>query len=316
MVVPEGFHVEVFASEPMVRQPVTACFDERGRAWVIEYLQYPQPGGPEARQGRPVPAHRVRPVPGASPARPSGGRPDQDPRGHRRRRQGRQGHGLRGGAEPGDGPGGRPRRGLRRAGALPALLSRREQGRQARRRPQGLALGVRPAGRARDGQLDAVGARRLALRRPGEHGDGPDPRHRVPARHLALSSPDRRVRALRRRGREHLGARLRQDGQRLRQQQRLLHRLPHGAGGVLRQGVRQARPLAQSEHVRLLPARSSTGARRRAGTSPREASSTKGTPTPTSSATPSSAATCCRTPSTGTSSKGSARPSRGGTAGR
>src|SRR5437588_12304568 len=45
MVVPEGFHVEVFASEPMIRQPLTACFDERGRAWVIEYLQYPHPAG-------------------------------------------------------------------------------------------------------------------------------------------------------------------------------------------------------------------------------------------------------------------------------
>ncbi len=45
MVVPEGFHVEIFAGEPMVRQPVTACFDERGRAWVIEYLQYPHPAG-------------------------------------------------------------------------------------------------------------------------------------------------------------------------------------------------------------------------------------------------------------------------------
>src|SRR6266478_1178691 len=45
MVVPEGFHVEVFASEPMVRQPLTVTFDERGRAWVIEYLQYPNPAG-------------------------------------------------------------------------------------------------------------------------------------------------------------------------------------------------------------------------------------------------------------------------------
>jgi putative membrane-bound dehydrogenase-like protein len=45
MVVPEGFHVEVFASEPMVRQPVTASFDERGRLWVVEYLQYPNPAG-------------------------------------------------------------------------------------------------------------------------------------------------------------------------------------------------------------------------------------------------------------------------------
>ncbi len=45
MVVPAGFHVEVFAAEPMVRQPVTACFDERGRLWVVEYLQYPNPAG-------------------------------------------------------------------------------------------------------------------------------------------------------------------------------------------------------------------------------------------------------------------------------
>src|SRR5277367_4150820 len=45
MVVPSGFHVEVFAAEPMVRQPVTACFDERGRLWVVEYLQYPNPAG-------------------------------------------------------------------------------------------------------------------------------------------------------------------------------------------------------------------------------------------------------------------------------
>lgn len=45
MVVPEGFHVEVVASEPMIRQPLSACFDERGRIWVIEYLQYPNPAG-------------------------------------------------------------------------------------------------------------------------------------------------------------------------------------------------------------------------------------------------------------------------------
>ncbi len=45
MVVPPGFHVEVFAAEPMIRQPVAACFDERGRTWVVEYLQYPNPAG-------------------------------------------------------------------------------------------------------------------------------------------------------------------------------------------------------------------------------------------------------------------------------
>jgi putative membrane-bound dehydrogenase-like protein len=45
MVVPEGFHVEVFASEPMIRQPLSASFDERGRVWVVEYLQFPHPQG-------------------------------------------------------------------------------------------------------------------------------------------------------------------------------------------------------------------------------------------------------------------------------
>jgi putative membrane-bound dehydrogenase-like protein len=45
MVLPPGFSAQVFASEPMIRQPVAACFDERGRMWVIEYLQYPNPAG-------------------------------------------------------------------------------------------------------------------------------------------------------------------------------------------------------------------------------------------------------------------------------
>jgi putative membrane-bound dehydrogenase-like protein len=41
----EGFKVQLFASEPMVRQPVTMTFDARGRMWVIQYLQYPTPAG-------------------------------------------------------------------------------------------------------------------------------------------------------------------------------------------------------------------------------------------------------------------------------
>ena len=45
MVLPPGFRAEVFASEPDIRQPVASCFDERGRLWVIEYLQYPNPAG-------------------------------------------------------------------------------------------------------------------------------------------------------------------------------------------------------------------------------------------------------------------------------
>ncbi|HUQ67896.1 MAG TPA: hypothetical protein VM165_00145, partial [Planctomycetaceae bacterium] len=43
--VPEGFQVELVASEPLVRQPVCIEFDDRGRLWVIQYLQYPNPEG-------------------------------------------------------------------------------------------------------------------------------------------------------------------------------------------------------------------------------------------------------------------------------
>jgi putative membrane-bound dehydrogenase-like protein len=47
MTVPEGFEVTLFASEPLVRQPVAMEFDDRGRMWVIQYLQYPNPEGLE-----------------------------------------------------------------------------------------------------------------------------------------------------------------------------------------------------------------------------------------------------------------------------
>lgn len=45
MTVPAGFQVELTASEPAVRQPVAIDFDERGRLWVMQYLQYPNPAG-------------------------------------------------------------------------------------------------------------------------------------------------------------------------------------------------------------------------------------------------------------------------------
>src|SRR5437899_10476350 len=45
MTVPAGFQVRLVASEPMVRQPVAIEFDDRGRLWVIQYLQYPNPAG-------------------------------------------------------------------------------------------------------------------------------------------------------------------------------------------------------------------------------------------------------------------------------
>ncbi len=45
MTVADGFAVHLVAAEPMVRQPVAIEFDDRGRLWVIQYLQYPNPAG-------------------------------------------------------------------------------------------------------------------------------------------------------------------------------------------------------------------------------------------------------------------------------
>lgn len=45
--VAEGLRVELFASEPEVRQPIFVKCDDRGRVWTIQYLQYPNPAGLE-----------------------------------------------------------------------------------------------------------------------------------------------------------------------------------------------------------------------------------------------------------------------------
>src|SRR5213594_5030509 len=45
MQVAEGFEVILVASEPEIRQPLSITFDERGRMWIIQYLQYPTPAG-------------------------------------------------------------------------------------------------------------------------------------------------------------------------------------------------------------------------------------------------------------------------------
>ena len=42
MTVPEGFSVEVVAAEPDLVNPVAMTFDERGRIWVTESLEYPR----------------------------------------------------------------------------------------------------------------------------------------------------------------------------------------------------------------------------------------------------------------------------------
>ena len=43
--VANGFRATMFASEPEIRQPILVKFDDRGRLWTIQYLQYPNPAG-------------------------------------------------------------------------------------------------------------------------------------------------------------------------------------------------------------------------------------------------------------------------------
>ena len=41
----DGLAMQVAAHEPAVAQPLNLYFDERGRMWVTQYLQYPFPAG-------------------------------------------------------------------------------------------------------------------------------------------------------------------------------------------------------------------------------------------------------------------------------
>ena len=40
MDIPEGFEVSIFAAEPDLAEPIAFCFDDRGRMWVVENLNY------------------------------------------------------------------------------------------------------------------------------------------------------------------------------------------------------------------------------------------------------------------------------------
>ena len=43
--VPDDLEIEIALAEPNISQPVFFNFDERGRMWVMNYLQYPYPAG-------------------------------------------------------------------------------------------------------------------------------------------------------------------------------------------------------------------------------------------------------------------------------
>ena len=112
IVIPEGFHVELFAAEPDIGgKPICMTWDERGRLWVCETVDYPNELQPARRRPRPhshlrrhrrrrpgrqvhrlrrklsIPtSHRPSPRRRHRPQRPA----DAVPEGHRRRRQGRR----------------------------------------------------------------------------------------------------------------------------------------------------------------------------------------------------------------------------------
>ena len=49
MTVPDGFEVELVASEPAIANPVAMTFDERGRIWITESFEYPRSEPGEGR---------------------------------------------------------------------------------------------------------------------------------------------------------------------------------------------------------------------------------------------------------------------------
>src|SRR4026207_2564206 len=51
--VPAGFRVELVASEPDIVNPIAMTFDDRGRIWVTESVEYPRkPAGPGRARGK------------------------------------------------------------------------------------------------------------------------------------------------------------------------------------------------------------------------------------------------------------------------
>src|SRR5262245_38543392 len=48
MTLAPGFRAVLYAGEPDIYQPVAMNWDDRGRLWVVEYLQYPDPAGLKA----------------------------------------------------------------------------------------------------------------------------------------------------------------------------------------------------------------------------------------------------------------------------
>ena len=90
-----GYAVDLIAAEPAVRQPLYINFDERGRMWVTQYIQYPFPAGLKVVEYDRYIRAKFDKTPPPAAARLQGRRPHHHPRRHQRRRHVRQGHDLR-----------------------------------------------------------------------------------------------------------------------------------------------------------------------------------------------------------------------------
>ena len=47
--VPPGFEIQLVAAEPDIHKPLNLAFDDRGRLWVTDTVEYPFPAKPRAR---------------------------------------------------------------------------------------------------------------------------------------------------------------------------------------------------------------------------------------------------------------------------
>ena len=80
---PDDLAVDLIAAEPDVRQPLYLTFDERGRMWVVQYIQYPFPAGLKVVEYDQYIRAKFDKVPPPPPKHVQGRRQDHDPRGHR-----------------------------------------------------------------------------------------------------------------------------------------------------------------------------------------------------------------------------------------
>ena len=208
--------MDLVASEPVIRQPVDLHFDDRGRLWVVQYLQYPFPAGLtitsydqylRARYNAmpAAPSNHVRGADKITVLEDTNGDGTFDS--HKDVITGLNittsvltGHGGVWVMNP------------------PHLLFYRDSTGDGLPDgdPEVRLVGIRPRGHALARQQSDLGPGRVALRRPRQHEHGAGPRPLVPrSGGVAISPRHRRVRAVRAGRRQSLDALLRQQGPRV-----------------------------------------------------------------------------------------------------